>query len=113
MGSFSTSLRTVIAVHATRPTRWAGLKKYRRDSARPTTPVTRIACADAADESESGTHSKKRQHRPCLVHPKNNFFQDSLSNQILRHVHETLNIDERKLIVQFTCKSQNESVESS
>ena len=35
--------------------------------------------------------------RPCLVHPKTKkTFQDSLSHQILRHMHEALNIYENK-----------------
>jgi hypothetical protein len=34
--------------------------------------------------------------RPCLVHPKTKNYQDSLSHRILRHMHETLNIDENK-----------------
>jgi hypothetical protein len=35
--------------------------------------------------------------RPCLVHPKKQKnFQDSLSYQILRHMHKVLNIDENK-----------------
>jgi len=45
------------------------------------------------------------------MHPKT--LQDSPSHQILRHIHETLNIDKKKLIVQFTCKSRDKSFKPS
>jgi len=46
-------------------------------------------------------------------HPKPKSFQYSSSHWILRHMHEALNIDEKKLITQFACKSQDESFDPS
>jgi len=44
--------------------------------------------------------------RPCLVHKKPKTFQDFPSYQILRLMHGALNIDKKKLITQFACKSR-------
>ena len=40
-------------------------------------------------------------------------FQDFPSHRILRHMHEALNIDKKKLITQFVCKSRDESFDPS
>ena len=50
-------------------------------------------------------HPTKHGLRPGLVPKK---FHPKLSHRILRHMHGVLNIDKKKLIVQFVWKSQDE-----
>jgi len=51
--------------------------------------------------------------RPCLVHSKNQKVFKIFRYRIFRHMYETLNIDKKKLIVQFTCKSRDKSFDLS
>ena len=41
------------------------------------------------------------------------FSKFPVTSNLTAHMHGALNIDEKKLITQFTCKSQNESFKSS
>ena len=60
-----------------------------------------------------GHHKRDDLHALFTSTPKPKIFQDFPSHRIFRHMHEVLNIDGKKLIIQFGRNLRDESFKPS